>query len=690
MLLKTIVDELTACRKNDKFQDGYNLCEKYKDLPVFSNSDAFNEYHAFFAYYTGNYTQSLQIYKHIQYFSNNESITQCCDFNIRFPTNKIVDNYIEYKPENVQKLVDYFNTSTDKEPLITITTTTCKRLDLFKKTINSFLECCLDLTKLGIDKWYVIDDNSTDKDRLEMQTLYPFITMIKKTPSQKGHARSINMLLKLVKTKYIFNLEDDWQFYHKDNFMTYLYDIINDNDNVKQALLNNTYSEVPTAEKLVGGYHHRTKTLGVNYIIHEYTKTEEEKAAFNAKWGFHPNCAYWPHFSFRPGLTDVSIFSKLGILQEDVWHFEMNYAFKYVDKGYLTSFLPGMVCKHIGKLTSDKNGINAYVLNDEVQFTGEKKLTPIRELEIACINLDRRQDRFDKFKQTTINMSTPIDRFSAVDGYNLSVPLHPQLYHLFDKNDYNYRCGIVGCALSHISLWIDYLYNGRKKYLMVMEDDLYFNDRYVKDGVGFEDKLEECLKIFDTLNGDIMCLQYTKRNPGYGNDELKLIVVNSPLDSLRYSHGGTGCYVITKRGIEKMLNFINQNSMTNAIDTVIQKSASVCKLIYVEPLLTVLDMTTSSENSEVDTDIQNDFSHLNITVNDLIKHELLWLYTNYNFKIDKDFTINTLQLPLSKYSYPLKNTWVNLSVTPSNQFKTDRPNQRLVVNGVYCLPLINR
>lgn len=120
--------------------------------------------------------------------------------------------------------------------------------------------------------------------------------------------------------------------------------------------------------------------------------------------------------------------------------------------------------------------------------------------------------------------------------------------------------------------------------------------------------------------------------------------------------------------------------MTNAIDTVIQKSAQVLKLIYVEPLLTVLDM------GEADTDIQNDFNHLNITIDNLIKHELKWLYQNYNLKLDIEFTINSTRLGTAVYSYPLQHVWVNLTCPTSPKFKRERPNERLVVDGKFKLP----
>ena len=53
-----------------------------------------------------------------------------------------------------------------------------ERFDLFEKTMNSFINCCLDLHM--IDKWIVVDDNSSEVDRIKMKKLYPFIEFILK------------------------------------------------------------------------------------------------------------------------------------------------------------------------------------------------------------------------------------------------------------------------------------------------------------------------------------------------------------------------------------------------------------------------------------------------------------------------------------------------------------------------------
>lgn len=77
---------------------------------------------------------------------------------------------------------------------------------------------------------------------------------------------------------------------------------------------------------------------------------------------------YWPHFSFRPGLNKMSVWREIGKFAEDGF-FEMEYAWRYRCK-YVTTFLPNIYTKHIGRLTSERFSAapNAYSLNAENQF----------------------------------------------------------------------------------------------------------------------------------------------------------------------------------------------------------------------------------------------------------------------------------------------------------------------------------
>src|SRR5690606_38992200 len=88
----------------------------------------------------------------------------------------IKDDYIKYPEDIINNIVNKFNKKNNKKNNIIFTMTTCKRYDLFEKTINSFLTCCIDY--LSIDHWLIIDDNSTTIDKEKMQERYPFFEFI--------------------------------------------------------------------------------------------------------------------------------------------------------------------------------------------------------------------------------------------------------------------------------------------------------------------------------------------------------------------------------------------------------------------------------------------------------------------------------------------------------------------------------
>jgi hypothetical protein len=160
--------------------------------------------------------------------------------------------YSQYNLDNVKNMCYLLNKNkNDNSKNITITTTTCKRIDLFKRTVNSFIECCSDLHL--VKEWIVIDDNSNDCDRLEMKTLYPFITFIFKNEHEKGHIKSMNLIRNLVQTEYLFNLEDDWEFFYKDDYLSKCLQVINIKPEYGQCLINKNYGEGYMCFETVGG-----------------------------------------------------------------------------------------------------------------------------------------------------------------------------------------------------------------------------------------------------------------------------------------------------------------------------------------------------------------------------------------------------------------------------------------------------
>lgn len=59
---------------------------------------------------------------------------------------------------------------------------------------------------------------------------------------------------------------------------------------------------------------------------------------------------------------------------------------------------------------------------------------------------------------------------NAVNGYKLT--LTPKLRNLFNGNDFGNRKGVIGCALSHLSLWEKLLSDTTTNHYVILEDDI--------------------------------------------------------------------------------------------------------------------------------------------------------------------------------------------------------------------------
>jgi glycosyltransferase involved in cell wall biosynthesis len=254
----------------------------------------------------------------------------------------IYNNYNFVKPKN-----RYYG--------VTLTMTTCKRYDLFEQTVNSLLNNVKDLYM--IERFICIDDNSSHEDRVKMMDKYPFFEFMFKKPNQKGHVVSMNMLKKKLtdEDKFIFHLEDDFVFLSKRNYIGKSVRILKDNPQLGQVLFNRNYAETLEQYRIGGG----NPILGGKYLLHEYVPEP-------AKRKQKISCEYWPHFSFRPSIIKKEVFDKVGDFVA-VPHFEMAYANKYVEAGFVSCFHNRVDLLHIGKLTN-QNGDNAYSLNDVKQF----------------------------------------------------------------------------------------------------------------------------------------------------------------------------------------------------------------------------------------------------------------------------------------------------------------------------------
>ena len=195
-----------------------------------------------------------QLYNLIYAFITNDGRTPFCEYN-----KEDVEEYIKWSQ----------NKPTDPSNKITVTMTTCKRFDLFRRTMISILKYVKDLKQYLFD-WIVIDDNSSEKMRNQMKEEFPFITYIYKDETNKGHARSLNILMDMIKTPYVMNIEDDWEFFFPDNYVTKLLNILKEDKSYGQALINVNYSEDLTTYSTVKGSTMKRTNDGQRYFVHNF------------------------------------------------------------------------------------------------------------------------------------------------------------------------------------------------------------------------------------------------------------------------------------------------------------------------------------------------------------------------------------------------------------------------------------
>lgn len=479
------------------------------------------------------------------------------------------------------------NLANSSNPRVMLTMTSCKRWDLFEKTVNSLLHMWTDIDK--VDYFFCVDDNSSQRDRTKMKTTFPFIDFYMKRQAEKGHRTSMNLIydkLNELKPTFWIHMEDDWLFFEKDAYVQKSIDFLDRNEanGVHQILYNRNYAETYEGWTINGG---EAIEGSPGFLLHMKSDSIPGQ-----------NCGYWPHYSFRPSMIRTSAIISLGNYDSPNNFFERDYADKYFAKGYKSAFFDRVCCLHTGKLTSDKTGTNAYTLNKMGQFNGDPSKNKTNTF---IVNLLRRTDRKEAMEIEFDNASISegaYEFFEAVDGKDLT--LTDEINTLFLGNDFGSRKGVIGCALSHYALWKQ-LVASDSEYYTIFEDDIKLCE-------GFKAKWQEASN--DLSGIDLIFLGYHVRE--VNKSEINKVLnegSKKPLDSGIYI-GGTFSYIVTKLGAKKLLDYISQNGIKHGIDYMM-KIVPDLNRFNSQPHIVFSDWVVSGE-SNVDTDIQKDYSSLHI------------------------------------------------------------------------------
>lgn len=220
-----------------------------------------------------------------------------------------------------------------KKPSVTLTITTCKRLHAFCQTMDSLMKHCKDLPPVT-----VVDDSSSESDRRELQTKYPFIQLI--THEKKNHAHSLNIIRESVKSDYILMFEDDW-IVHEDftvnEILNYMHSKNIDNLRLNTIFMNGNGQVVFCPAKMSS--EHKQWCIDHGYTYPANTDGES-----------------WPGFSLNPIMLHKTVLDEP--FNEDIpsGFMEFDYAIRHVHKTWYG--------KDIGGIRHMDGNVSAYVLNN--------------------------------------------------------------------------------------------------------------------------------------------------------------------------------------------------------------------------------------------------------------------------------------------------------------------------------------
>ena len=291
----------------------------------------------------------------------------------------------------------------------------------------------------------------------------------------------------------------------------------------------------------------------------------------------------------------------------------------------------------------EQNKVN---IEDLINMENSRVKEKSYKLKTFVINLERRKDRLEKFMNKNGEQLKQLNPeiFKAVDGSRLK-PTN-KLLKLFETSDFQSRVGLVGCACSHIMLWLNCLKSNEYDTMLILEDDCELAPNFT---LKLQNVLQQAPFISDKPIWDIIYLgNFVYKQ--YNNLKTKLTIENDVKlelydreQAIRENLGGTFGYLITRKGIENILEQIQNCAIFNGIDWVMFKSCINSKYIssmeeikgktltyYCNPMV-VSSFNDNANSLNIDTDIQNDMRTLKVELKTRLKREII--YWNIETKI---------------------------------------------------------
>jgi len=204
------------------------------------------------------------------------------------------------------------------------------------------------------------------------------------------------------------------------------------------------------------------------------------------------------------------------------------------------------------------------------------------------INLDRRADRMEKLYKNTPDLEGRVQRVSAVEGRKLQMT--PAIARLFRPHDFKWKKPVMGCAMSHLSLWWQ-LANERDdiNHYLILEDD-------AKLAPDWEARWKEAVphlpEGFDVIyfggilppNRSAFEMVKEKVNPYFSRVAENNVFYQNPPN--RYFHWCAYAYVLSKQGARKILEIMKaRDGYWTSADHMICNPINVMNMYFLDPLI---------------------------------------------------------------------------------------------------------
>jgi GR25 family glycosyltransferase involved in LPS biosynthesis len=180
--------------------------------------------------------------------------------------------------------------------------------------------------------------------------------------------------------------------------------------------------------------------------------------------------------------------------------------------------------------------------------------------EVFVVNLDKRADRMEKLYANCPELKGRVNRLSAVNGRELA--LTPAIARLFKPHDFFWKKAILGCALSHLSLWWDLVHEKPEiKTYLILEDDVKFKPEWEakwNEAVGYVPDDADVIYLGGILPPNRAGFETVKEKVNQYFSRVAPNVFFGQKPASRYFHWCNYAYILTRRGAEKVLEIMQE------------------------------------------------------------------------------------------------------------------------------------